>query len=182
MNVYAYFEPQLKRFETTDAQTFKAWNRRAVPAQPGVYVIYRGRCPLYVGETSNLRRRVFDQHGNGRSSAFHTKLVEVLHVFKPGSESSATELIKNHMTFRFLTLGEGHQGYVDRRRWEAFLQAWYQPPLNFFTFKLVSPAVESVATEMLEGQSSDLPTLVKDFLNLKRIYFAPVEGECEKAA
>ncbi|MEE9198199.1 MAG: hypothetical protein V3U26_00215 [Dehalococcoidia bacterium] len=141
--VFSELEPlvqQLEELARREDLIFTAANRKQVPSKPGVYAIYRDGVPVYVGETGNLKSRLFDSHKRGQSSAFWGKLQKE---DRSRTDNDIEEIVLRHCTFRFVELGDscgsGSSGgtYVARRRLEAFVQAVYQPKLNFLPVKEV---------------------------------------------
>ena len=58
-----------------------------VPPQQGVYIIYKNRKPIYIGNSNNLKRRI-RAHQSGRDTAFTTQ-VHNRHGIELGNEMRA---------------------------------------------------------------------------------------------
>ena len=114
-----------------------------VPERPGIYVIYGGGYPYYVGQSKNLRRRLLVDHqkGNGKSSIFRRKL-SLIKRFE--SEVTVTSYIREECAFRFLEL----ESERERRELEHFATALLSPVLNCL-------AADTISSIFLERTYSD---------------------------
>ena len=61
-------------FDLTSAVSWGLGFAIGVPRDPGIYLIYDLRCPLYIGQTGNLRRRFEEHIVDSHNSALHTAL------------------------------------------------------------------------------------------------------------
>jgi hypothetical protein len=134
--ILAEIEPLIKDLEKLEAcqeLSFASANRSRVPKKPGVYTIYRDGIPVYVGESSNLQAR-FSAHRSGSGSELWRKLQEEGR-FPKQDDIRIRKIVIERCTFKFLGLSADRDIYQIRRRLEAFLQAIYQPKLNFLPVK-----------------------------------------------
>ena len=69
-------------FDLTSAVSWGLGFAIAVPRNPGIYLIYDLRGPLYIGKTSNLRRRfeehIVDSHNSALATALRNGFGEIL--------------------------------------------------------------------------------------------------------
>lgn len=96
---------------------------KVVPTAKGVYIIYdKSKGIIYVGQSGNLRRRLFGEHlsGNVNGSHFRKSLQAFL---KTTSEVEITRYVANQCTFQFLATDE-------YRYLEHFATAVLKPLLN----------------------------------------------------
>ena len=99
-------------------------DRNGVPRSSGVYALYRAKNLLYIGESNNLRRRLFSQHGpkgRNRSSYFRRQLAKKVGI---DDERKLSKLIEDEVQFKFMEVEE------DRKRVECFLIGVLDPELN----------------------------------------------------
>jgi len=106
---------------------FSRSDRRDIPDVPGVYIIYdkTAKQILYVGESDNVRRRLFGDHrsGNRRGSAFRRALSRWR---KMEDEKEIREYIIQNCSFQVLPVPDK----LRRKRFEHFAIAVLSPLLN----------------------------------------------------
>jgi len=95
----------------------------------GVYVIYDQNKVIYVGQSRNLRRRVWGQHKSGRTSGdqFNIYLRDKK---KLRTQEQRQQYLRTRCTFRFLPSDEMASDLRVRNLVEAFLVAELDPALN----------------------------------------------------
>lgn len=123
----AHHRGELGRLLNSPAYEFSRQDRRKIPEAPGVYIIYyrtRGQV-LYIGESDNLRRRLFSNHrsGNRRGSAFRRALSRWE---KLEEERTISEYIIQNCSFQVLPVSDK----LKRKRFEHFAIAVLNPRLN----------------------------------------------------
>jgi len=121
------YRAELNRLLHSATYEFSRIDRRDIPDVPGVYIIYdkTGRQILYVGESGDLRRRLFGDHraGNRRGSAFRRALSRWK---KMEDEKEIREYIIQNCSFQILPVPDK----LERKRFEHFAIAVLNPRLN----------------------------------------------------
>jgi len=117
----------LDRLLESPTYEFSSGDRKDVPAVTGVYIIYNktdGKV-LYVGESGDLRRRLFENHrsGNRRGSAFRQALSRWE---KIKDEKEIRGYIIQNCSFQVLPVPDK----LERKRFEHFAIAVLNPRLN----------------------------------------------------
>lgn len=158
-SVYVVLKPLIDSVCQLEVQPLSSWNAQnlEVPRSPGVYVIYRDRTPIYVGETANLNRRILINHRRGQNSAFWDKLRKE----DPSrTDSDIRDMVSQRCAFRFVRLQEGTLSYETRRRLEAFFQAVYNPKLNFLPVRETNKKRKELLERIdLASQGGDFQTV-----------------------
>lgn len=121
------YKDELVRLLNSPTYEFLGQDRKNVPEAPGVYIIYQkvlGQV-VYIGESDNLRRRLFSNHrsGNRRGSAFRRALSRWE---KIEDEKEISEYIIQNCSFKFLLVSDK----LERKRFEHFTIAVLNPRLN----------------------------------------------------
>ena len=121
------YRHMLDRLLESPTYEFSSSDRKDVPAVTGVYIIYNktdGKV-LYVGESGDLRRRLFGNHrsGNRRGSAFRRALSRWE---KIKDEKEIRGYIIQNCSFQVLPV----PGKLERKRFEHFAIAVLNPGLN----------------------------------------------------
>ena len=123
----AQYRDELTRLLISPTYEFSRLDRKNVPEAPGVYIIYHKalRQILYIGESDNLRRRLFSNHrsGNRRGSAFRRALSRWE---KFEEERKISEYIIQNCSFQVLLVSDK----LKRKRFEHFAIAVLSPKLN----------------------------------------------------
>ena len=95
--------------------------RKEVSDEPGVYMIYRDgkmtRRPIYIGSSSNLHRRLFDNFEKARSHSFATHICQK---WKIVSKEEYLAKIRSKWRYRFLHTERGKEFYVETLAIAAF--------------------------------------------------------------
>lgn len=121
------YRDELDRLLDSATYEFSRSDRKEIPDVPGVYVIYdkTGKQILYVGESGDLRRRLFGDHraGNRRGSAFRRALSRWK---KMEDEKEIREYIIHKCSFQILPVPDK----LERKRFEHFAIAILNPRLN----------------------------------------------------
>ncbi|MHA1723081.1 MAG: DUF6884 domain-containing protein [Candidatus Baldrarchaeia archaeon] len=116
----------LKLNELLSKQSIKLGEveRKQIPETSGIYVVYEEGKPLYVGKTSNLRRRILDNHlgGNKNSSVLRKKLYEK----QFHDEDKVTRFLREKCYVKFMTI----QDINLLKSLEHYAIALLNPPLN----------------------------------------------------
>lgn len=81
-----------------------------IPAGPGVYVIYEGDEPVYVGKSKNLRRRVFSQLFNNKSHYFSYHMVEQRYHTVAGLQ----KYLESKCSVQWITTSEDEANWLER--------------------------------------------------------------------
>ena len=123
----AHYREELGRLLNSPIYEFSRQDRKNVQEVPGVYIIYhksRGQI-LYIGESDNLRRRLFSNHrsGNRRGSAFRRALSRWE---KLEEERKIRDYIVQICSFQVLLVSDR----LKRKRFEHFAIAVLSPTLN----------------------------------------------------
>jgi len=123
----ALHRDRLQHLLDSPTHEFSSSDRRSIPDVPGVYVIYdkTGKQILYIGESDNMRRRLFGDHraGNRRGSAFRKALSRWE---KMEDEKEIREYIIQNCSFQVLPVPDK----LERKRFEHFAIAVLNPRLN----------------------------------------------------
>lgn len=96
---------------------------KSIPLNAGVYIILNySRIPIYIGRTSNLRRRLFRDHrsGNVDGSVFRKALSTKLRI---QDEKELRSYIEKNCSFKYLRLKNTHN-------FEHFAISVLSPELN----------------------------------------------------
>lgn len=117
---------KLNELLSCDTYLFSIEPKR-VAEDPGVYIIHdktRGKV-LYVGESENLKRRLFTNHrsGNRRGSAFRRALSKWKNI---DNETEIKRYIIQNCSFQILQISDK----LERKRLEHFTIAALNPILN----------------------------------------------------
>jgi len=122
----AKHKEKLNKLLSGDAYLFSS-ERKQITEDAGVYIIYdktEGKV-LYVGESDNLRRRLFTDHksGNRRGSAFRRAISKWKDI---DNETVIRQCIVQNFSFRVLPISDK----LERKRLEHFAIAVLAPTLN----------------------------------------------------
>ena len=121
------YRDKLDRLLDSATCKFSKSDRRNFRDVPGVYIIYNkaDERVLYVGESGELRRRLFGDHmaGNRRGSAFRRALSRWE---KMKEEQKISHYITQNCSFKALAV----QDKLQRKRFEHFIIAVLNPTLN----------------------------------------------------
>jgi len=123
----ALYRDRLQHLLDSPIHEFSRSDRKEIPDVPGVYIVYdkTKRQILYVGESGDLRRRLFGDHraGNRRGSAFRRALSRWK---KMEDEKEIKEYIVQNCSFQILPVPDK----LRRKRFEHFAIAVLSPTLN----------------------------------------------------
>jgi len=116
-----FLKGYIKLLESMPLTNFEV---KDIPEEPGLYAIYdENDVLIYIGQTSNLQRRLLRNHrsGNSRGSAFRRALMKDKEF---ENEKIMSSYIRNNCTFRYLPLQKELSAI------EHFLIAVLEPKLN----------------------------------------------------
>ncbi len=114
---------QLEKLVSSESYQFQSVERKQIPKQPGIYVIFnKSKELLYIGQSKNLQRRLIDDHlqNDKIGSAFRRNLSDAL---KLSSEKEITAHIRNNCYFKYMALD-------NPKNLEHFAIAVLTPKLN----------------------------------------------------
>ena len=103
--------------------------RDILPAKGGVYRIFEEgaewNSSIYIGESANLQRRLYNNHlmGNRKASALKKKLIEKGNL---ADERAVKQYLKNKCLFQFIKVPDE----ADRKYFEHFAIAILHPKYN----------------------------------------------------
>ncbi len=100
------YSKQLKRLLESKIYPFNLPNRANIPAESGIYAIYEHNSDLlYIGISSNLRRRLFGDHvrGDRQASAFRRNLSNDYEI---ETEAKITNYLLKNCVFKYMTLSK----------------------------------------------------------------------------
>ena len=111
-----------KEFCFKDPKDKESWQK--IPEKPGVYLIIKEHCCIYVGQSENLRERL-RTHGRGNpgGDTFNDKLHRIRHIEE---KKDRIKFVKNRCFFKFLEVKKGK--HLDNL--EHFTIAVLDPELN----------------------------------------------------
>ena len=97
-------------------------------AAPGVYVICDNTNVVYVGQSTNVKRRVWEQHRSGRTNGdmFNIYLERR---YQLDTVEERSKYIHDYCAFRFLIAEDLREKRI-RKLFEAFLMCELDPELN----------------------------------------------------
>ena len=94
------------------------------PSEPGVYLIFSGDSCIYVGQASNINRRLnYHVGGNTSNSAFNKKLKEIMGIC---DKDKRINYVKENCFFKFII----EEDEKERKNFEHFAIAILNPKLN----------------------------------------------------
>lgn len=92
---------KLNRLLKSKKYHYRKCNSEVVPREKGIYVIYKKekKAPIYVGITTDLKRRLFHQHLKATGSQFATYCRRIT---KIRGKKGLSKYIENNCYFRFM--------------------------------------------------------------------------------
>ncbi|MCD6208929.1 MAG: GIY-YIG nuclease family protein [Thermoproteales archaeon] len=113
-----------------------------IPAKPGVYVIWRGSKVIYVGSTSNMKRRLLNNHLRGKvgNSRLRRALSWELGIANFGSKEKLDQEEEERITKHLVAHCEFQYFVIENRRRRKMLEHY---AIALLDPKLVSPIVKA---------------------------------------
>lgn len=106
----------VENLESQDWTAFKDLKPSDLPVRGGVYVIADENEVLYVGQTTDMQRRLYTNHLMGNASTARLKKYLWEDTDKPGIEdmSDAKTYLRNHCRFRWIPEENArHRGLIE---------------------------------------------------------------------